>query len=492
MSLRYKILLALASLLILILGILTFHLWITAWGRVQTNQRAMAELIKSVAQDWLTEVKTSADWEALKTKLNYSTLFGKWVIVDNTFTPIISASPIPDATIFKNDKSIVDVLKTRQPIFHDGKVIAPLITPDNKLFVLKMEIQALPGLDFDPIESVKTIFLVMPLGTLILILSMYILLTKFVLKPIEMLSRASYEIGHGNYNVSILPSGTKDEIANLIETFNIMAKELNEYQKDMEGKIRQAREKIDATEAQLIVAQRLSATGTLAAGIAHEINNPLGGILNAADALKKGSLDKTQTQQYLDMIIDGLIRIQDTLKKILQSFSHRVSPQPLDLKIVIERAISLVKHRLDANKIAISNSIPLTLPQIYGDQTELQQVFLNILMNASDSLSLSASPKQEKKIEVFSETTDKEITICIRDTGPGMSEEQLSHAFDRFYTTKEPGKGTGLGLSVAYNIIQNHSGRITLQNNKDQKGITAKVTLPVLKKKMEIMVARHS
>jgi len=411
MSLRYKILLALTAVMILILGILTFHLWITAWGRVQTNQRGMTELIKSVAQDWLADVRTAEDWETLKAKLNYSTLFTNWVIVDDTLQPVISASPIPDAGIFKNDKYIAEVLQTRQPVFRDGFVIAPLIMSNNKLFVMKMKPQTSPEQDFNPIESVKTILLVMPLGTFVLILSMYILLTKLVLNPIEALAKASAEISKGNYNINIPPTRSTDEIGNLLTTFSVMAKELNEYHHDLEGKIREAREKIQATEAQLIVAQRLSATGTLAAGIAHEINNPLGGILNAADALKKGKLDKTQTQQYLELIIDGLLRIQDTLKKILQSFSHRTSPQPLDLKIIIERAISLIRHRLDESKITLSNSLPLHIPQVFGDATELQQVFLNLLMNAVDAVNEHTikHPMGEKKIDIFSESDNKSI-----------------------------------------------------------------------------------
>ncbi|MBI5779805.1 MAG: HAMP domain-containing histidine kinase [Planctomycetes bacterium] len=489
MSLRNKILLALTAVMILILGILTFHLWMTAWGRVQTNQRGMTELLKSVTQDWLADVRTAEDWETLKTKLNYSTLFTNWVIVDDKLQPVISASPIPDAGIFKSDKYIAEVLNTRQSIFRDGFVITPLIMFNNKLFVMKMKPQQTsPDQDFNPIESVKTILLVMPLGTFILILSMYILLTKLVLNPIEVLAKASAEISKGNYNINIPPARSTDEIGNLLTTFGTMAKELNEYHHNMEGKIQEAREKIQATEAQLIVAQRLSATGTLAAGIAHEINNPLGGILNAADSLKKGNLDKAQTQQYLELIIDGLLRIQDTLKKILQSFSHRTSPQPLDLKIIIERAISLVHHRLEESKITLSNTLPLHVPQVFGDATELQQVFLNLLMNAVDAVNTHTT-KHEKKIEIFHETDDKNITVCLRDTGVGMSQEELARAFDMFFTTKEPGKGTGLGLTVAYNIVQNHNGKIDIQSDKI-KGTTVKISLPVINKKMESMVKR--
>ncbi|MEW6027620.1 MAG: ATP-binding protein, partial [Planctomycetota bacterium] len=301
---------------------------------------------------------------------------------------------------------------------------------------------------------------------------------------------ASAEISKGNYNINIPATRSTDEIARLLATFSAMAKELGEYHKDMEGKIQDAREKIQATEAQLIVAQRLSATGTLAAGIAHEINNPLGGILNAAHSLKKGDLPKEQTRQYLELIIDGLLRIQDTLKKILQSFSHRASPQPLDLKIVIERAISLVRHRIDESKIAISNTLPLHIPQVFGDATELQQVFLNLLMNAVDAVNARTAPpdgragKHDKKIEIFHESDDKNIMVCLRDSGVGMNSEELSRAFDMFFTTKEPGKGTGLGLTVAYNIVQNHNGKIDITSDKN-KGTTVKVSLPVIRKKME-------
>jgi signal transduction histidine kinase len=291
-----------------------------------------------------------------------------------------------------------------------------------------------------------------------------------------------------------------DEIAHLINTFGVMSKELSEYHKNLEGKIQEAREKIEATEAQLIVAQRLSATGTLAAGIAHEINNPLGGILNAAMSLKKGTLAKEQSVQYLDLIVDGLNRIQDILKKVLQSFSHKVTTQPLDLKIIIERAILLIKHRLDEHKIAIANTLPLYIPQVFGDSTELQQVFLNLLMNAIDAITADKTRIPDRKIEVFHEmaperhgdggaTDEKTITVCIRDNGAGISEDALGRAFDMFYTTKEPGKGTGLGLSVAYNIVHNHGGKISLHRNKE-KGTIAKVSLPVLRQKMETMVGK--
>jgi signal transduction histidine kinase len=494
MSLRYKILIALASVMILILGILTLNLWINALARVHSNQQKMADVLISVIKDWLKDVKEgsgvpSADnpeWTIFRDKLNNSALFSKWVIVDANLEPVLSAMPIADPSVYKNDPDLKKTLSTQKPVFSliGGTLVsAPLRTADNTALAIKMDIQRPHGMELNPMDSLKTILWVMPLGTLFLILSMYVLLTKLILRPVEALSEASRQIAGGNYNVTLPVAKSADEVATLISTFKLMLDEINSYHSSLQAKIDDAREKIKATEEQLIIAQRLSATGTLAAGIAHEINNPLGGILNAAMSLKDGKLDPKRSKEYLELIIGGLTRIQDTLKKILQFFPRRLTPQPMELKVVMSTAIQLVQHRLTADKISIANRLALEIPQVFGDSGELQQVFLNLLMNAIDGITAKTG-LHDGKIEVYHELDPQNITVFIKDNGIGMTEEELSRSFDLFYTTKEPGKGTGLGLSVAHNIVQNHGGKIVLESKKG-KGVTAKVTLPLFKPAME-------
>ncbi|MBI4712058.1 MAG: HAMP domain-containing protein [Planctomycetes bacterium] len=499
MSLRYKILLALASVMILILGILTLNLWINALGRVQSNQQKMADVLTSIVQDWLKDVKSEQDLPLLKSRLSTSALFTNWAIVNSGLEPIrlpsgetLSYKAIPNPEIFKQDADLKKVFATKQPVFSSSGgtiVYAPLMMMDNKPIAIKMDIQRPEGMEFNPLESVKTILLVMSLGTLILILSMYVLLTKLVLRPLESLVEVSRQVSQGNYAVTLPTVKSNDD------TFRIMIAEINEYHSNLEAKIEDATEKIKTTEEQLVIAQRLSATGTLAAGIAHEINNPLGGILNATLALKQGNLDSRKSKEYIDLIIDGLTRMQDTLKKILQFFPRRLTPQPLDIKLVMERAVQLVQHRFLQQNIAFVNHLPLTIPQVFGDSTELQQVFLNLLMNAVDAVAARTIPTpfvsgQDKQIEIYHEVNDKDtITVCVKDTGIGMSPDEIERAFDLFYTTKEPGKGTGLGLSVAHNIIQNHHGKLVMESAKG-KGTVVRVTLPVLKAVMEKRMSR--
>ncbi|MEK7448017.1 MAG: HAMP domain-containing sensor histidine kinase, partial [Planctomycetota bacterium] len=295
-----------------------------------------------------------------------------------------------------------------------------------------------------------------------------------------------------NYNVTLPQPSGDDEVANLIKTFNGMLKELRGYHTSLESKIEEARHKIKTTQEQLTIAQRLSATGTLAAGIAHEINNPLGGIMNAVQSLKKGNLPLEKTREYLDLILDGLQRMQETLKKILQFFPRKLVPQGLELKPVIERTLQLVQHRLEEYKITVANLVPANIPQVFGDATELQQVFLNLLMNAIDAIINLRETQPELtdrgQIKLLIELSGKNITVSLTDDGAGMDAQTLEHAFDIFYTTKEPGRGTGLGLAVVHNIIENHGGKIYIQSKKG-RGTTIKITLPVLQETLELMTS---
>ena len=491
MSLRHKILIAITTLMILILGVLTLNLWLSSWGRVKKEQQHLAESIETVIQAEVAGIKKLEDWNALENKLRNLMYLDNWVIVNNKLEPIVSSRPPVDPFIYTSDEKLKRTIETGKDIIVDNVIYAPVLLPNGETLGVKMEIQH-RWFKFDPFESVKLILLIMPLGTIILIVSLYVLLTRLVLKPIESLAEASRGIAEGNYNVTLPQPSGDDEVANLIKTFNGMLKELRGYHTSLESKIEEARHKIKTTQEQLTIAQRLSATGTLAAGIAHEINNPLGGIMNAVQSLKKGNLPLEKTREYLDLILDGLQRMQETLKKILQFFPRKLVPQGLELKPVIERTLQLVQHRLEEYKITVANLVPANIPQVFGDATELQQVFLNLLMNAIDAIINLRETQPELtdrgQIKLLIELSGKNITVSLTDDGAGMDAQTLEHAFDIFYTTKEPGRGTGLGLAVVHNIIENHGGKIYIQSKKG-RGTTIKITLPVLQETLELMTS---
>lgn len=489
MSLRYKILITIITVMVLIFGLLTLTLWVNTEARIRAEQTKIAGLNLNIVQDWLANIQ---DWNVLQEKLNASGLFSSWAIIDTNFNVLASSTPLSKRDIYKQDSDLKRSRGINPPIVIKGSNVSAWLTlPKGETVGVKMDIHHLLIGEFNSFDSVKIILLIMPLGTILLILSIYFLLTRLVIKPIETLAQASSQIARGDYNAQIQPLGGNDEVAHLVNTFNIMLEEIKEYHSNMETKIEEAKVKIKATEEQLIIAQRLSATGTLAAGIAHEINNPLGGIINAVTSLKKGGLTDEKAKEYMDLIIDGLDRIQETLKKILQFFPRKLVPQSVDVKPLIERAILLIQHRLETNHIIIDNALPVNMPNIFGEANEIQQVFLNLLMNAIDGITAIRQQKpdlpQGGKIRIFYEFNSQFITIGVQDDGIGMSEPELKQAFDLFYTTKEPGKGTGLGLPVAHNIIENHNGKITLESKKGH-GVTVRVSLPIMKETIKSML----
>jgi len=324
-----------------------------------------------------------------------------------------------------------------------------------------------------PLQKVYIVFLV---GLVLITVVIYVLLSRSVIRPIERLEKAAQRVARGDYSRPVLPAGRNDEIETLIEAFNAMMLEVGSYRQNLEARTDDARQQAKAAEKNLVIAQRLASTGQLASGIAHEVNNPLGGMLNASRRLVRDPRpDQAKQDQYVELIIDGLLRIQETVKKILLFTPHQVAPQPVDIDTVLRRAISLASHRIGEERTELIAEVPAE-GAVFGDPFELQQVFLNLLINALDAVSEKGG---EGLIEIHGLVEGSELIISITDNGIGMSEEQISQAFDFFFTTKEVGEGTGLGLSISHNVIQNHGGRIEIES-EEGKGTTMTVVLPLL------------
>jgi two-component system, NtrC family, sensor kinase len=241
----------------------------------------------------------------------------------------------------------------------------------------------------------------------------------------------------------------------------------------MQKDIQTAQGRIANTERRLFAAQRLSATGTLAAGIAHEINNPIGGMINAARVLREGKLDPAKREEYLELILDGLERVRAIVQKILQFRPRAFEPRPVQLQEAVERAIAFMEHRARAKEVSIRNEVPADLPTVTGDPLELQQAFLNILMNAVDACVMG-----EGMVTVYSRLAGEGVAVSVADNGCGMEPEELARCMDLFFTTKDVGEGTGLGLAVAQNIVANHGGRIDIASERG-RGTTVTMTFPL-------------
>ncbi len=235
------------------------------------------------------------------------------------------------------------------------------------------------------------------------------------------------------------------------------------------------------TQEQLIQVEKLSTMGTLAAGIAHELNNPLMGILNYTQYCKK----KIPLESNLHSVLDDSIRELNRCIKIIKNLliisrkdcSEDIEVSSTDYNEVLERVLSLLKYRTDIEKIEIVRKAINNLPPTTICSDKLEQILMNIIVNSLDALALSKSEK--KIIEITSTRTEKYININIIDNGPGIDKKTMKKIFDPFFTTKPSGKGTGLGLSICKNIIQSYGGDITC-NSTPNKGTEFKLSVPIV------------
>jgi signal transduction histidine kinase len=234
----------------------------------------------------------------------------------------------------------------------------------------------------------------------------------------------------------------------------------------------------------------MSAIGQLAGGVAHEINNPLTGVLNNVQLIKlelesRKEFKLKDFRQLLDIIEESAQRCARVTRALLD-FSRRSRGEfaPLDINEVIESAFVLGSHELKLEGIEIVKKLSPNLPLVLGNSTQLQQVLLNLMSNAKNALK---QIEKEKKLAVrTSFLSDKKLVrVEFSDNGCGIPRENLSKIFEPFFTTAEVGKGTGLGLSISYGIIQAHKGNIEV-TSEEGKGTTFTISLPVTKGEADI------
>ena len=279
------------------------------------------------------------------------------------------------------------------------------------------------------------------------------------IKPLFIIKKATEDIAKGKFN-KIDVINTRDEMQQVMEAFNTMVRELERRQN------------------QLVQSKKLSSIGTLTAGVAHQLNNPLNNISTscqiATDELASG--DTELLVRMLKNIDQETLRARDVVKGLLEfSRVQEFSLRPSQLSDLAKRAVRLVQSQVPAD-IDILVEIPehIVLPL---DTQRMQEVFLNLIINAAQSI----KGKGRITLSAAEDAVAGDIVIEVHDTGPGIPEEIQGQIFDPFYTTKEEGQGTGLGLSVVYGIIQKHHGVITVQSQPG-KGASFFIHLPLSKK----------
>jgi two-component system NtrC family sensor kinase len=216
---------------------------------------------------------------------------------------------------------------------------------------------------------------------------------------------------------------------------------------------------------QLSNAEKLAAIGRLAGGVAHEINNPLGGILALAQILLRVDGPAAERKEYLGEIEKSALRCKAIVESLLR-FS-RQSPQvqrrPLSINDVVTEALQFANYKYAVRDVELACHLESNLPAVFGNANQLEQVLVNLLSNAFDSVT-SVRGQKRGRIEVRTSVKEGWVELEVRDSGSGIKDAHMPKIFDPFFTTKEEGRGTGLGLAVTYAIVREHDGRIAARN----------------------------
>lgn len=305
-------------------------------------------------------------------------------------------------------------------------------------------------------------FLSITLAGMIAAISVSWFLARGVTRPVKRLVLASRRLAEGDLDARV-ELDSKDEMGELGDTFNMMAASV----KESDRKLR------ETTERKLMESEKLATIGRLAAGVAHEINNPLTSVMTFSHLMLEDAAKDDPRREDLELVIHETTRCRDIVRKLLD-FSRERKPEKrlVSVNSLIEHTLSILTTQAMFHDIKVLRDFSEGLPDTTVDPAQIQQVITNIIVNAAEAmreggtLTVTTSLAQEGKF----------IEMSFRDTGVGIDEEGISKLFDPFYSTKE--KGTGLGLSVTYGIVKAHEGRIWVESRVGE-GTTIVVLLPV-------------
>lgn len=278
--------------------------------------------------------------------------------------------------------------------------------------------------------------------------------------------RRDGEIVEGNLSSAIIYDAHGKEMAS-VGIFVDLKERLQ-----MESKLRE-------TQEYLLQSEKLAAMGRLTSQIAHELNNPLYGIMNTLELLKTEVPPQNKRRKLLEMALSETVRLTELLKKML-SFSKpdEEAKQPADINVILDEILLLVRKQLQENSIRLSTSFQTDIKRVYASKNQLRQVFLNMISNARDAMPEGGT------LTVKTLSRGGTVMIEISDTGVGIREQHLDKIFDAFFTTKEATKGVGLGLSVCYGFIKEHGGDIKVHSKKGE-GTTFTILLPEYLEKLD-------
>jgi len=341
--------------------------------------------------------------------------------------------------------------------------------------------------DIQLAESSRRMIIYTACGLLLIALLSWFFVWQIVGRPVKALEQGTERLAAGDLGYQI-DVRSKDEIGELAHSFNALSSQLkaerNEnlaWTRTLEQRVGQKTRELKRAHEHALHTEKMASIGKMAAVLAHEINNPLSGILTYAKLLRKwldhedgGNSRRTEIRDSLDLIASESRRCGDLVKNLL-TFS-RTTPmnlQATDLNKVIHRSLRLVQHQLDLASIQVQPELDPDLPPVLCDGAQIEQVLLALMMNAIDAMPQGGNLWLVTKIN----RDEGSVRIVVRDDGSGIPPEILPRLFEPFLTTKETGRGVGLGLAISRSILERHNGNIEVQSEVG-RGTTFTVTLP--------------
>ena len=333
-----------------------------------------------------------------------------------------------------------------------------------------------------------------------LVILVSIFVSKSIVKPVQTLIQGMARVSDGDlsYKTNVK---SRDEIGLLEVAFNDMLMRLNKAHQELQSKtvelhdafnrisllnitlekrVEERTKELREKQHQLVQAGKLAAIGQLGAGVAHELNNPMAGILGYAqlmlEIVSRKDLkieDVSAFKKFLQRIEDGSLRCKEIIQNLLQ-FARKSSEEVVSVNVnnIVEDTLSLIEHQLLVNKIEVIKNLTTDIKQVDGNHVQLQQVFTNIIINAQQAM------PEGGQLFISSRNENGSVGIEFKDNGCGIPEKYKDRIFEPFFTTKMDWKGTGLGLSICYDIIKNHNGNIEVDSRLG-KGAVFTIILPV-------------